>query len=101
MKKSKFNVGALFILPVLIVFVCLWLIMGTEASANTGDINQLKNYESVLIKDGDTLTSIAAEHAECYSYYSNEKYMEAIMNLNNLESEHIKSGSYLLLPNFK
>ncbi len=101
MKNLKVNTGVLLIIPVLAIFICVWLFMGTEVSASTGDINQLKTYQSVLVKDGDTLTSIASQHAKENSYYSDEKYMEAIIGLNNLESQHIKAGTYLLLPNFK
>ena len=59
------------------------------------------SYENVLIKSGDTLSSLADTYAEKYSNLSKAEYEEAIISLNSLPSENIHAGGYLLLPNFK
>ena len=61
----------------------------------------MKSYENVLIKSGDTLSSLADTYAEKYSNLSKAEYEEAIISLNSLSSENIHAGGYLLLPNFK
>ena len=58
-------------------------------------------YRKVLIKSGDTLSSLADTYAEKYSNLSKAEYEEAIISLNSLSSENIHAGGYLLLPNFK
>lgn len=85
------------ILFLLILFI---LLFGSQATAETGDHYEIKGYESVLIKDGDTLTSIASTYASSYSHYNSSEYREAIVSFNSLSSEYISSGSYLLLPKY-
>ena len=75
--------------------------LGSSASAEAGDMNVMKSYDTVLIKDGDTLSSVAASYADSYSHFSEEDYQEAIISLNNLSSEYIQAGSYLLLPQYR
>ena len=65
------------ILFLLILFI---LLFGSQATAETGDHYEIKGYESVLIKDGDTLTSIANTYANSYSHYNSSEYREAIVS---------------------
>lgn len=81
--------------------VCFFVAGGSDASANSGDLNNMKSYESVLIKEGDTLSSLARQYASPKSHFSVHEYQKAIVSLNNLSSEYIKAGNYLLLPNYK
>lgn len=71
------------------------------ASADMSGQHTMKSYENVLIKSGDTLSSLADTYAEKYSNLSKAEYEEAIISLNSLPSENIHAGGYLLLPNFK
>ena len=70
-------------------------------SADMSGQHTMKSYENVLIKSGDTLSSLADTYAEKYSNLSKAEYEEAIISLNSLSSENIHAGGYLLLPNFK
>ena len=74
---------------------------GKTASADMSGQHTMKSYENVLIKSGDTLSSLADTYAEKYSNLSKAEYEEAIISLNSLSSENIHAGGYLLLPNFK
>lgn len=80
-----------------VVFFCMLIV---PASADTGSYTDLKSYESYLIKEGDTLSSIAASHAGRLSHVTAKEYVNEIMRLNNIESEYITAGEYLLLPDF-
>ena len=92
----------MWILFILILFVTMFsfffLLGGKSASAEAGCLDDMKGYESILIKQGDTVHSIANIYSDKYSHLSCSDYYEAILSLNSLESEHIKAGSYLLLP---
>lgn len=90
------------LLPItLVLFIIFFLLLGNQATAEAGNLNEMKGYESVLIKDGDTLTTIADTYAKEYSHYTNSEYLDAIVSLNSLSTEHIQSGGYLLLPKYR
>ncbi len=101
MKKFLFvkKVSILFI-PTLLLIIIFFTAGGADASASSGDLDNMKNYESVLIKDGDTLSSIARQYASDMSHFSEQEYLESIISLNNLDSDYIIAGHYLLLPRF-
>ena len=101
MKKFLFvkKVSILFI-PTLLLIIIFFTAGGAGASASSGDLDNMKNYESVLIKDGDTLSSIARQYASDMSHFSEQEYLESIISLNNLDSDYIIAGHYLLLPRF-
>ena len=102
MKKTKMNNLVFLILPAtFLLLLIFFLILGDSVSAESGDINEMKSYDTVLLKDGDTLSSVAASYAREYSYFSEEDYQEAIITLNNLSSEYVQAGSYLLLPQYR
>ena len=102
MKKTKMNNLVFLILPAtFLLLLIFFLILGDSVSAESGDINEMKSYDTVLLKDGDTLSSVAASYAREYSYLSEEDYQEAIITLNNLSSEYVQAGSYLLLPQYR
>ena len=88
---------SVFTLIFLIFFFCF---MAKPAFAGSGSYTEVKGYETFLVKKGDTLSSIAAANAGRLSQTTNHEYMESIMIFNNLESEHIQAGQYILLPNY-
>ena len=97
-KKHKL---LLFVPVTIVLLIIFFFLMGNHATAEAGNLNDMKGYESVLIKDGDTLSSIASCYAKEYSHYSDREYMNAIVSLNSLTSEHIQSGVYILLPKYR
>lgn len=86
---------------ILLMAVVFFLIFCTNVSADSGTPQEIKGYESVLIREGDTLLSIASRYADVKSSFSVHDYMDAIISLNDLDSEFIRSGNYLLLPDYK
>lgn len=102
MKNIRLHRIAFFLIPAtLLLLLVFFFIFGSHAAAEAGDLNDMKSYESVLVKDGDTLCSIATNYAKEYSHYTNREYMDAIVSLNNLSSEYIHSGDYILLPRYR
>lgn len=91
-----------FILVPAIILLLVFLSGFTgKTAADMSGQHTMESYENVLIKSGDTLSSLADTYAEKYSNLSKAEYEEAIISLNSLPSENIHAGGYLLLPNFK
>lgn len=102
MKKKYFSVNLLvFMIPCLVLVVCFVLFSYSKASADSIGLSEVTKVESVLIKKGDTLSSIASQYSGKFSYVPASEYLEQIRNLNNLSSDYITAGNYLLLPNYK
>ncbi|MCM1498633.1 MAG: LysM peptidoglycan-binding domain-containing protein [Clostridium sp.] len=55
-----------------------------------------KSFITIEISEGDTLTSLAQEYAVSSNDYSD--YIEEVKSINNLKSDTIHSGCYLLVP---
>lgn len=88
-------------IPTLVLAVCFCLLFYSQASADSGDLDEMTSVESVLVKRGDTVTSIARRYVSSYSYGSEEEYIRHILELNNMDSGYIRSGTYILLPNYR
>ena len=103
MKKTRMNNHLIYwvIAATFLLLLFFFLILGGKVSAEAGTMNEMKSYDTVLVKDGDTLSSVASSYAREYSHFSLEDYQEAIISLNNLSSEYIQAGSYLLLPQYR
>lgn len=92
----------LFLIPFTIfVMIGVFFLFGTHVFAEAGDLNDMKRYETVLVKSGDTLCSIADLYAEKNSHFSKIEYMESIISLNALDSEYIQAGQYILIPIYR
>lgn len=104
MKNLRWKRILFVLVPTTIVFMFIFFFIfssGSHVSADAGDLNDMKSYESVLVRDGDTITSLADNYVKEYSHFTKSEYVEAIVSLNNLSSEYIQSGSYLLLPRYR
>lgn len=103
MRKKLYSCPKTYLLLPLLTLVLIFLfffIMRTPASADTGSYMEIKSYETCLIREGDTLSSIAADNCSRLSHSTCREYMQQIMDFNNMDSEHIKAGQYILLPNY-
>ena len=98
--RKKSHIPFLLISSTILLFFFFFLMLGNLVYAEAGNMKEMKSYEAILVKEGDTLSSVAATYANVYSCFSKEDYQEAIISLNSLSSEYIQSGSYLLLPQY-
>jgi cell division protein YceG involved in septum cleavage len=55
-----------------------------------------KSFISIEVNNGDTLTSIAQDYAVSAGEY--DSYISEVKTINNLESDTIHAGCYLLVP---
>lgn len=88
------------ILGVLVFIMFFFIFLNNPASADSGTYTELKSYETYLVKEGDTLNAIARDNAGRFSRTTSEEYMQDMIEFNNLESEYIQAGQYILLPNY-
>lgn len=103
MTKKMYRVKPIsFITLTFILLVLFVFFFGNRSTANSGNLNDdMKGFESVLIKKGDTLTDIAGKYSPKYSHVSSGEYMEAIVSLNSLSTQYIHAGEYILLPKYR
>lgn len=56
-----------------------------------------KYYTSILIREGDSLWSIARLYMDTH-YDSEEAYIRELQQINALEDDYIRTGMYLVVP---
>ena len=64
--------------PTLLVAACFFLLFSRPVSADSGQTGVMKGYEAVLVRDGDTLSSLACSYAPVKSHMSEKEYLEAV-----------------------
>lgn len=90
----------LFVIAIFLVLLLSFTVNVFLSKAQSEDQEiEFKYYKSVLVKNGDTLWSLASENKN-FSYTSNEEYYEEIMQINGLKDDKITAGSYLIVPYF-
>lgn len=57
-----------------------------------------KYYKSIEIAKGDTLWSIAKDNIDTHYYKNVNEYINEIKTMNSIKSDHIVSGSYIIIP---
>ncbi len=94
------NIQKLIFFASMLIFLCMifFLIFGTRASADSGDIAGIHGYEQILVRPGDTLDGLAANYAPKHSHISASEYKAQIIRLNNLASDYLREGVYLMMP---
>ena len=94
--KHLFNRNYIMLIISLGLILSVFLISGTQLVHADDHIPYEKTFQSIEIKDGDTLLSIAQEYAISESEYTS--YIEEVKNTNHLKNDTIHSGCYLLIP---
>lgn len=85
------------ILVAIIILILGFVIWGGSHVVNANSkAEYTKNFVSIMIQEGDTLTSIAHSYAKSEADYKD--YIDEVMYINNLNSDVIHSGCYLLVP---
>ncbi len=82
---------------VVITIVILFFVFLTPTKSTSAQIVGEKTVKSVMVTEGDSLWSIASE------YYteldgSMSDYMDEIRRTNQLSSDAIRAGNYLVIP---
>ena len=90
-----------FLLPVFIMLGCFFFAFNTPVSADAGGLSHVSKVESVLVRKGDTLSSLAGYYGARYSHVSRGEYLDQIRQLNDMDSDYITAGSYLLVPDYR
>lgn len=91
----------ILIIPTICFVLYFCISFPSRVSAEYGGLNEITSVEPLLVEKGDTLSAISERYAPEYSYITAKEYMQDILELNNLHSEHIQAGKYILLPNYR
>lgn len=83
---------------VVILFVLFCVLFSGHVSADSGDFTDIHGYERILVRPGDTLDDLAFSYAARYSHESMHEYKSKIIRINNLTSDYLYEGTYLILP---
>ena len=75
-------------------FGCVFLVSAHEKSAESDFLSAC--YRSIEIQPGDTLWDIA-ESTRTSEYDSVQEYVQVLKEMNNLDSDDIQAGQYLMI----
>lgn len=81
---------------VVVLFLSVFFIGGMRLVQANENVVYDKSFITVEVKDGDTLTSFAQEFSGSAADYSD--YINEVKSINNLKSDTIHVGCYLLIP---
>lgn len=95
--KKRWMGFALVFLMIMCIFKGGTMI--ADAYANR-EVSRQKYYESICIKDGDTLWSIASQYIS-EEYGNKDEYIRELMRMNGLKTDCIQSGNYLTVTYYK
>lgn len=79
-----------------VLFFSIFIIRGMDMVQANESVQYNKSFMSIEIEAGDTLTSIAEEYAVSEAEY--HEYIAEIKSINNLKSDTIHAGCYLMIP---
>lgn len=97
-KRPFFITGAVLIISLL--SVCFFLYFGDRVVKAQESANDIQ-YKVVEIKDGDSLWSIAKENMDNTNdsgFINIYQYIHEIKRCNNMKSNQVNAGSYLMVP---
>lgn len=99
-KRPFFITGAVLIISLL--SVCFFLYFGDRVVKAQESANDIQ-YKVVEIKDGDSLWSIAKENMDNTNdsgFINIYQYIHEIKRCNNMKSNQINAGCYLMVPDY-
>lgn len=90
------NNNRIMLTIVLVAFLSLFLFGGMKLVQADENVQYEKSFTTIEIEAGDTLSSIAAEYS--ISSVNDADYIQEVKEINNLKSDTIHMGCYLLVP---
>lgn len=79
------------------IVIIFLIVLGSMKMVSADEVAEYKkSFVTIEVCSGDTLTSIAQEHAISEADY--EEYIEEVVQINHLKGDVIHSGCYLLIP---
>lgn len=102
-KQEKLSHMLILICASIILTFCLFFCIfqfskGNVASTHASESNGI-SYVSVQVTSGDNLWSISKKNKS--TMMTTKQYMNEIIQLNQLNSDELQTGNYLLLPIYK
>lgn len=100
-RSSRFIPSSLIIsIAFLILFSSIIMFKFVNVNANkSSSVSMKKQYVSIQIQEGDSLWSLAKEHMGPV-YSSLNEYIKDIERVNDLDSDTIHAGCYLIIPQY-
>ena len=95
MSSRKVTNNSIMLIALVILVIILSFFIGTRMVHANESIEYNKSFISIEIDQGDTLISIAQEHALTSHY---DEYISEVKKINNLETDTIHAGCYLMIP---
>ena len=96
--QVKRNIGMLIVSIITVVVLSVFAISISTQASGLERTAQYKYYKSIEVSKGDTLWSIAAENFDMEHYKNIQEYVKEIKEMNAMKSDHIVSGSCLIIP---
>lgn len=92
------NIGMLIASIIAVVVLSVFAISISTQASGLERATQYKYYKSIEVFKGDTLWSIAKENFDSEHYKNIPEYVKEIKEMNAMKSDHIVSGSCLIIP---
>lgn len=92
-------------IAITVVAILLGIVLGNNVlnashSSAYSDVEKELYYTSIQIESGDTLWTIAEEYM-CSEYDDVNDYINDVKQINNLHTDVIHAGAYLLVPYYE
>ncbi len=98
LNQIKLHMLTLAISLVTVIMISVLFISLSTKANERGNQPSCKYYKSVEITNGDTLWSIAKDYFDSAYYENTRAYVSEIKKVNNLTSDDIVAGSYIIIP---
>ena len=92
------NICMLVLSIMAVVLLSVFVISISTQASDLKHTAKYKYYKSIKVSKGDTLWSIAKENIDADHYKNVQEYVNEIKTMNSIKSDHIVSGSSLIIP---
>ncbi len=98
--RKRFLFTAITVVAILLGIVLGNNVLSSSHSSAYSDVQKEVRYTSIKIESGDTLWTIAEEYM-CSEYDDVNDYIRDVKQINNLYSDVIHAGAYLMVPYYE